>query len=242
MIVVALGAVMLALVGCSSESSSPLSAAGSRTAATHVVAPGENLYRIALHYGVSVGRLMAANRISDPAALRVGQVLVIPGHYTEASVGTGRANNSHLFYYGPRAERQFLWPVDTGAVSSGFGMRNGSMHEGVDIAAPAGTPVHAADRGVVEFAGHLRGYGNIVILRHDDDYVTVYAHNLANLVHEGDHVAAGQTIAEIGTSGHATGANLHFEVRRDNIAHDPLAYLPPPSETAAAGIAAAGGM
>jgi murein DD-endopeptidase MepM/ murein hydrolase activator NlpD len=241
MIAVALGAVMLTLAGCSSESSAPVPATGSRTAATHVVAPGENLYRIALHYGVSVGRLMAANGISDPDTLCVGQVLVIPGHYTEASVGTERASNSHL-YYGPRADRQFLWPVYTGAVSSGFGMRNGSMHEGVDIAAPAGTPIHAADRGVVEFAGQLHGYGNTVIIRHDDDYVTVYAHNLVNLVHEGDHVGAGQVIAEIGTSGHATGANLHFEVRRDNIARDPLAYLPPPVETNAAGIAAVGGM
>ncbi len=232
---------MLALAGCASESSPSAPAIGSRVAATHVVAPGETLYRIALHYGVSVGHLMSANGISDPAALRVGQVLVIPGQYREASLGAERANNSHISY-GPRAERQFLWPVYTGAVSSGFGMRNGSMHEGVDIAAPAGTPIHAADRGVVEFAGQLHGYGNTVIIRHDDEYVTVYAHNLVNLVHEGDHVGAGQVIAQIGTSGHATGANLHFEVRRDNIARDPLTYLPPPSDTNAGGIAAVGGM
>jgi lipoprotein NlpD len=241
MIALALAAVVLVLAGCSSETSSTIPASGSRVAATHVVAPGETLYRIALHYGVSVGRLMAANGISDPATLRVGQLLVIPGQYSKASLGTERASSSHL-YYGPRAERQFLWPVYTGTVSSGFGMRNGSMHEGVDIAATAGTPIHAADRGVVEFAGQLHGYGNTVILRHDDDYVTVYAHNLVNLVHEGDHVGAGQVIAEIGSSGHASGANLHFEVRRDNIARDPLAYLPPPSDTNPTGIAAVGGM
>lgn len=241
LIAMALGAVMLALAGCSSESSPSAPAPGSRIAATHVVAPGETLYRIALHYGVSVGRLMAANGISDPATLRVGQVLVIPGQYAEASIGTERTSSTRL-YYGQRAERQFLWPVYHGAVSSGFGMRNGSMHEGVDIAAPAGTPIHAADRGVVEFSGQLHGYGNTVIVRHDDDYVTVYAHNLVNLVHEGDHVGAGQVIAEIGTSGHATGANLHFEVRHDNIARDPLAYLPPPADTNPGGIAAVGGM
>lgn len=242
MIAMALGAVMLALAGCSSESASPSATGpGSRVAATHVVASGETLYRIALHYGVSVGQLMAANGISDPATLRVGQVLVIPGQYNEASLGTERTSNTHL-YYGPRAERQFLWPVSGGAVSSGFGMRNGSMHEGVDIAAPVGTPIHAAAGGAVEFSGQLHGYGNTVIIRHDDDYVTVYAHNYVNLVHEGDNVAAGQVIAEIGTSGHATGANLHFEVRRDNIAHDPLAYLPPPADTNPGGIAAVGGM
>ncbi len=241
MMAVALGALMLALAACSRESSSSIPAPGSRVAATHVVAPGDTLYRIALHYGVSVGRLMAVNGISDPAALRVGQVLVIPGQYREASLGTERSNSAHI-YSGPRAERQFLWPVYTGAVSSGFGMRNGSMHEGVDIAAPAGTPIHAADSGLVEFAGQLHGYGNTVIIRHDDDYVTVYAHNLVNLVHEGEHVGAGQVIGEIGRSGHATGANLHFEVRHDNVARDPLAYLPPAADTNATGIAAAGAM
>jgi murein DD-endopeptidase MepM/ murein hydrolase activator NlpD len=131
--------------------------------------------------------------------------------------------------------------VAQGVVSSGFGIRNGAMHEGVDIAAPAGTPVYAADAGVVIFAGVLHGYGNTVIIRHDDDYVTVYAHNERNLVGEGARVACGQQIGEIGRSGRTTGANLHFEVRHDNVAQDPLAYLPEPASSAAISFAAAGG-
>ena len=78
---------------------------------------------------------------------------------------------------------------------------------------------------MVIFSGRLRGYGNVVILRHDDHYVTVYAHNRLNSVREGDYVARGQIIAEVGTTGRTTGPNLHFEVRHDNLARNPLDYL-----------------
>jgi murein DD-endopeptidase MepM/ murein hydrolase activator NlpD len=113
-------------------------------------------------------------------------------------------------------------------VSSGFGVRNGAMHQGIDIAAPEGTPVHAADAGTVIFSGALHGYGNVVIISHEDDYATVYGHNEVNLVREGTRGVRGQTIARIGTSGRTSGANLHFEVRYENVAHNPLAYLPEP--------------
>ncbi len=106
------------------------------------------------------------------------------------------------------------------------------MHDGLDIAAPVGTPVHAAEGGTVIYSGRLRGYGNVIIVRHDEHYVTVYGHNSENLVREGDSVARGQVIGSIGASGHTTGANLHFEVRRDNLARNPLAYLPRPEQTA----------
>ena len=109
------------------------------------------------------------------------------------------------------------------------------MHGGVDIAAPVGTPVLAADSGVVIFSGTLHGYGNTVIIRHDDGYATVYGHNERNLVSEGARVARGQEIGEIGRSGRTTGANLHFEVRRDNVAktRSPICPSPrPPTESA----------
>jgi murein DD-endopeptidase MepM/ murein hydrolase activator NlpD len=131
--------------------------------------------------------------------------------------------------------------VSRGVVSSGFGIRDGAKHDGVDIAAPAGTPVYAADSGVVIFSGTLHGYGNTVIIRHDDNYVTVYGHNQRNLVREGIRVSRGDEIGAIGRSGRTTGANLHFEVRRDNVAQDPLAYLPQPTLTNGISFAAAGG-
>jgi murein DD-endopeptidase MepM/ murein hydrolase activator NlpD len=230
----------IALAGCG-DSSPPSTnlPIGPQQPVSHVVAPGETVYHIATEYGVSVGRLMAANGIGDPRELRVGQVLTIPGAYGAASVGT--ASSGVHRYTGERASRQFLWPVQQGVVSSGFGIRNGAMHSGVDIAAPVGTPVLAADSGIVIFSGTLHGYGNTVIIRHDDEYVTVYGHNARNLVSEGARVTRGQEIGEIGRSGRTTGANLHFEVRRDNIAENPLAYLPEPATSDGISFAAAGG-
>ncbi|MGC1400944.1 MAG: M23 family metallopeptidase [Candidatus Binatus sp.] len=233
-------ALSIALAGCGDSvppsSNLPI---GSQRAVTHVVAPGETVYHIATEYGVSVGRLMAANGLTDPRELRVGQVLTIPGAYRGASIGT--ASSGVHPYTGERASRQFQWPVQNGVVSSGFGIRNGAMHDGVDIAAPVGTPVYAADTGVVIFSGMLHGYGNTVIIRHDASYATVYAHNQRNLVSEGARVACGQQIGEIGRSGRTTGANLHFEVRRDNVAQNPLAYLPEPATSDGISFAAAGG-
>jgi murein DD-endopeptidase MepM/ murein hydrolase activator NlpD len=238
-VVVALAG-LIALAGCG-DSSPPAtySPAVSQRPVTHVVVAGETVYHIANEYGVSVGRLMTANGLSDPRELRVGQTLTIPGSYRAVSIGT--ASSGVHRYLGERSSRQFLWPVSQGVVSSGFGIRNGAMHDGVDISAPVGTPVLAADSGVVIFSGTLHGYGNTVIIRHDDGYVTVYGHNERNLVNEGDRVEGGRQIGAIGRSGRTTGANLHFEVRRDNLAQDPLAYLPEPTQSDGISFAAAGG-
>jgi lipoprotein NlpD len=228
--------IVVAIIGCSilsgcssSAPSSPQLAYGasSRRPAEHVVRPGETVYHIAHVYGVSVQRLLEANHLSDSRDLRVGQSLLIPGSYTYASLG-GAESASGTMWNMPRAPRQFAWPLWSGTVTSGFGMRHGTMHDGVDISAPAGTTVHAADSGVVAFAGKLNGYGNTVIIRHSDNYVTVYGHNSRILVSEGSPVARGQSIAEVGTSGRTTGPNLHFEVRYDNHAYNPLSYLAPP--------------
>jgi murein DD-endopeptidase MepM/ murein hydrolase activator NlpD len=233
-------AASIALAGCGGSEPSPAYARTvSQRPLTHVVVAGETVYHIAQEYGVSVGRLMTANGLSDPRDLRVGQTLTIPGAYGAASIGT--ASSGVHRYAGERSSRQFLWPVSQGVVSSGFGIRNGAMHDGVDIAAPAGTPVYAADGGVVIYSGTLHGYGNTVIIRHDDGYATVYGHNDRNLVQEGERVARGREIGEIGSSGRTTGANLHFEVRRNNVAQDPLAYLPEPAPTGGISFAAAGG-
>jgi murein DD-endopeptidase MepM/ murein hydrolase activator NlpD len=201
------------------------SAGTNRAARTHTVAPGETVYHIAHEYGLSPQRLMAANNLSDPRNLDVGQVLTIPGD----SFGSASAIVEPDIWSAPRAERQFAWPVVAGTVSSPFGIRHGVMHDGIDIAAPAGTPVRSADAGSVIYAGQLHGYGNVVIVQHHDGYATVYGHNQRNLVGVGDQVLRGQEIAEIGTTGRTSGgANLHFEVRRNNHPQNPIAYLPTP--------------
>lgn len=207
-------------------------------AVTHLVQPGETLYRISKRYGVSAESLMRANGISDPRELRVGASLVVPGLYERATVGStelARAGRGRPDY------RRFGWPVAGGRLSSGFGLRDGVMHDGVDIASPSGTPVLAADRGEVIFAGRLRGYGNVVIVRHDEHYVTVYGHNRLNEVREGERVARGQVIGLVGSSGRTTGPNLHFEVRRDNVASNPLEFLPPLDPATGTTVAQSGG-
>jgi murein DD-endopeptidase MepM/ murein hydrolase activator NlpD len=117
------------------------------------------------------------------------------------------------------------WPVD-GPVSSPFGKREGKMHDGIDLSVAADTPVRAACDGVVAYAGNgLRGYGNLVILKHADMLATVYAHNRELLVKEGQAVTRGQAIARSGQTGKASAPHLHFEVRKDSIACNPLGYL-----------------
>jgi len=112
-------------------------------------------------------------------------------------------------------------------VASAFGARGRSFHDGIDISAPRGTPVRAAADGEVVYSDSLRGYGNVIIVRHRDGFATVYAHNERNEVRTGQRVRRGEVIGTVGDSGRATGPNLHFEVRQDNVAHDPLGVLPP---------------
>ena len=117
----------------------------------------------------------------------------------------------------------FIWPVQ-GVVTSAFGPRWGRMHEGIDIAAPAGTPIRAAAAGTVIYAGWLGGYGNLTIIDHGNGVATAYGHQSAIYV-TGGAVSQGQEIGAVGSTGHSTGDHLHFEVRINATPVDPLAYL-----------------
>jgi murein DD-endopeptidase MepM/ murein hydrolase activator NlpD len=118
----------------------------------------------------------------------------------------------------------FIWPVN-GVVVSGFGMRWSRMHEGIDIAAATGTPIWAAASGTVIHAGWLGGYGNLVVVDHGNGLATAYGHASAILVVVGQQVSQGETIALVGSTGRSTGPHLHFEVRTNGVAVDPLLYL-----------------
>ncbi|MGH7856765.1 MAG: peptidoglycan DD-metalloendopeptidase family protein, partial [Candidatus Binatia bacterium] len=198
----------------------------------HVVQRGENLFRIGKAYGIDYRDLARRNGISDPSRIEVGQEIFVPRAtrrlpveiITPSSVETGAP--PRLPDLPPGAYR-LAWPTREGYVSSRFGPRNGSFHDGIDIAAPEGTPVHAARGGRVIYSDRIPGYGNIVIVDHGQDLSTVYAHNSKNLVSGGDAVGPGQILARVGRSGRTTGSNLHFEVRQRNVARNPLGYLPP---------------
>jgi murein DD-endopeptidase MepM/ murein hydrolase activator NlpD len=121
----------------------------------------------------------------------------------------------------------YRWPLDAGIVSSEYGERHGRMHKGVDIAADVGEPVYAVAGGEVIYAGDgLRGYGNLVIVRHDRRYSSLYAHNSELKVALGDQVAQGKLIALQGSTGHSTGPHVHFEIRDGDAAVNPRDLLP----------------
>lgn len=125
-----------------------------------------------------------------------------------------------------------VWPV-RGKLASKFGTRRGrGVHEGIDILAKQGTPVRAAAAGRVRLSGWMRGYGNLIILEHERDLETRYAHLRRSLVRKGDRVERGQVIGEVGRTGNATTSHLHFEVRERAHARNPLARLEGPDSVA----------
>ncbi len=128
----------------------------------------------------------------------------------------------------PRAGDKFLWPVD-GKLLLKYGPKPGGLHnDGINIAAPRGSPVRAADNGVVAYTGNeLRGFGNLLLIKHDGGWMTAYAHNEAILVGRGAKVKRGQTVARVGDSGSVVTPQLHFEIRRGIRAVDPAKQLGP---------------
>ena len=122
---------------------------------------------------------------------------------------------------------QFRWPV-RGRVISGFGpMTNGQQNDGVNLSVPEGTSVRAAEDGTVAYAGNeLKGYGNLLLVRHNNGYVTAYAHTSELMVKRGDAVRRGQIIAKSGATGTVTSPQLHFEIRKGSVPVDPMTYLP----------------
>ncbi len=126
----------------------------------------------------------------------------------------------------PRASSRFLWPVQ-GKIVSSFGPKKGGLHnDGINIASERGTPVRAAENGIVAYAGNeLRGFGNLLLIKHADGWTSAYAHNDELLVRRGDQVKRGQIIARVGSTGSVTSPQLHFELREGARAVDPTKLL-----------------
>lgn len=122
-------------------------------------------------------------------------------------------------------DASLAWPLK-GVLYGRYGVRAGKRHDGIDIAAPEGTPVLAAAAGTVIYAGEQPGYGAIVILKHEAGLVTLYAHNARVLVAEGARVRRGEPIARVGKTGKTSGPHLHFEVRQGTRPRNPLLFLP----------------
>jgi len=221
--------VMVLINGCARhrvtiEKPSPLEKKG----VYHVVEKHQSLFRICKTYGVDLKEVASLNNISDPGRIRTGQRIFIPGPkrvlkvevYIEDVVEES-GHQEKVAY----KKMNFIWPVE-GRLGDGFDETEGRRHMGIDISSPAGTKIKASDSGKVIYSGNtIRGYGNLIILRHSEEFVTIYGHNEVNLVEEGEWIEKGQVIGKVGQTGRATGPHLHFEIRKNNRAVDPLLFL-----------------
>ncbi|AQG99255.1 peptidase [Burkholderia sp. KK1] len=194
---------------------------------------GDTVSKIARANRTTVNNIKRWNGLTNPDAIEVGQVLRIAPPAGSASAAEAPAAGAASAKSEASAEAlsqnkagpgvTLVWPAQ-GSVIRGF---DGKNSKGIDIANAAGTPVVAAATGNVVYAGNgLRGYGNMLIVKHDDEYLTAYAHNRTLLVKEGQTVQQGQQIAEMGDTD-SNRTMLHFEVRYMGRSTDPARYLPP---------------
>jgi murein DD-endopeptidase MepM/ murein hydrolase activator NlpD len=221
----------------------------------HIVQRGDTVSGISRQYNVGVAALTSLNRIPPPYTIKVGERLQIPASQQRrqtasapspqgtAGVPLARpAAGAAVASLPPSASAPsvprdplptppvaagaFQWPIQ-GKILSTFGPKaNGLHNDGINIAAEMGAPVKASQSGVVAYAGNeLKGYGNLLLIRHDNGWVTAYAHNSKLLVSRGDTVMRGQTIAHAGNTGSVVTPQVHFEVRQGAKAIDPQTVI-----------------
>jgi murein DD-endopeptidase MepM/ murein hydrolase activator NlpD len=224
----------------------------------HPVTKGITLYRISQAYKIPIAKLMEANKLSSPSAVKVGQKLFIPGAKVvlpvepyaplsplekkklEQSLDAGepppppaegsreRQDSEKPPWWGK--ELDIIWPIQ-GKINSPFGPRGNRLHAGIDIGSPSYQEVKAAMDGEVILARHTQtGYGKVVILRHDQGSSTIYGHLNVIIAREGEAVRQGQSVGGVGSTGRSTGPHLHFELRHQGRPLDPLPLLPPTIE------------
>ena len=221
----------------------------------HVVASGETLMSISRRYGKPVTEIAAANRISANTMVKIGDRIAIPGQAPDSASSTAVAAMSAPAQKMASIEPQhsvnrvaaapdtlaevksgvepmgatptFRWPV-RGRVITAFGAKtNGQQNDGINLSVPEGTSIRAAEDGVVAYAGNeLKGYGNLVLVRHGSGFVTAYAHASEITVKRGDQVRRGQVIGRSGQTGNVSSPQLHFEIRKGSTPVDPMQHLP----------------
>ena len=228
------GLLVLCLAGCSGLRP------GYGDKSTYVVRKGDTLYSIAFRYGLDYKSLARLNSIHPPYTIYVSQVLRLNGSARMPEKDSGpvvksapnSTPNSTPKAMPPVASKPppiapvstWRWPLN-GRVIAPFSLKN-PVNKGIDIAGTRDEKVYAAADGTVVYAGgNLRGYGKLVIVKHNENYLSAYGNNQSLLVKEGEFVKAGKAIARVGVTNGGE-AMLHFEIRRDGKPEDPLRYLP----------------
>jgi lipoprotein NlpD len=240
------------LNACSSGNYAPVydvyggksSSRGISSKSIHVVAKGDTLFSIAWRYGWDYRALARVNKISSPYTIYPGQKIRVDGKSSISSAGsrsssassarqsstsnrvtrTQSSSSNTSTSSGSTAAMKWRWPTSGDVVtrfsSSGVGKK------GISIAGKGGQQIYAAESGVVVYQGNgLTGYGNLIIIKHNDRWLSAYAHNDKMFVKEGSVVKAGEKLATMGSTG-ADRTGLHFEIRHDGKPVDPLRYLP----------------
>jgi murein DD-endopeptidase MepM/ murein hydrolase activator NlpD len=204
-----------------------------REGVMHKINRKDTLSSIARAYAIPVQKIREHNKIAGNT-IKAGTLLFIPDakpltkkiekiHQQKNTVSIAKEQEE-------RPRKKFQWPLE-GTITSSFGRRispisgKRSFHTGLDIGCPMDTPVKAAADGKVIFSGWKEVFGNMVIIKHDEGFITVYGHHRENLVKEDDIVKAGDVIAKSGTSGASTGPHLHFEIRKHLTPLNPIRLL-----------------
>ncbi len=230
------------VTGCFGGGYAPVFSTGESTEGKvryHVVRPGDTLYSIAFRYGLDYQELARANGISKPYLIFANQKLRLvgtqqqisksenpkPKKKTSSKSKSASSKSSTTKPSAPVATNVvWHWPA-SGKVIKPYAL-TGDINKGIDIGGTPGEPVKSAAAGTVVYAaGGLRGYGKLVIVKHDDRFLSAYGHNRKIVVKEGDRVKAGQKLAEFGSAANEE-AKLHFEIRRNGKPVNPLSYLP----------------
>ena len=215
----------------------------------HVVAKGDTLYSISRRYGIDVNTLAANNGLYSPYTLIIGQRIAINGRNSGSSNYFASSSKPTISYSSSNVVKQskpvvvaktstpvaqvskyrktkFAWPVRGEIVSKYGTIGKGRANDGINIKAARGTAVKAADTGTVAYAGNeLKGFGNLILIKHSDSWITAYAHNDKLLVKKGQKVVKGEKIATVGTTGGVSVPQLHFEIRAGKNPVNPQLYL-----------------
>jgi len=193
----------------------------------YFVANGDTLAKIARQFGINQDDLAQINNLYD-SKMDVGRRLFIP----QKRLMRNYLSVTHILKETKLAQQrnsgdlEMIWPVKEFHLTSGFGMRRGRPHDGLDLSAKIGTPILAAAEGKIIFEKKFAGYGNLIVIKHAKNFFTAYAHCHKTNVTVGKTVKQGQQIGSVGRTGRASGPHLHFEIHKGVEAVDPVLYLP----------------